>query len=57
MYCYFINKDLTLPLSKEDKRTIMIGGKNGVVFWYDITQSYERDIVKYARVDSGSWQE
>lgn len=57
MYCYFVAKDLTLPLSKEDKRTMMIGGKNGVVFWYDITQSYERDIVKYAKVDANSWQE
>lgn len=57
MYCYFVEKDLTLPLSKEDKKTMMIGGKNGVVFWYDITQAYERDIVKYAKVDSGSWRE
>lgn len=57
MFCYFVEKDLTLPLTKEDKKAMMIGGKNGVVFWYDITQSYERDIVKHAKVDANSWRE
>lgn len=56
MYAYFIDKDLTLPISKEDKKAMMIGGKNGYVFWYDVTQSYERDIVKYAKVVNTSWQ-
>lgn len=56
MFCYFVEKDLTLPLSKEDKKAMMIGGANGIVFWYDITQTYERDIVKYAEVNSSSWR-
>lgn len=56
MYAYFINRNLTLPITKEDKRAIMLGGANGYVFWNDITQTYERDIVKYAKVDSTSWQ-
>ncbi|MBQ9625448.1 MAG: hypothetical protein IJR47_04990 [Clostridia bacterium] len=56
MYCYFVEQDLTIPLSKQEKRTIMIGGNDGVVFWYDITQRDERDIVKYAKVDANSWR-